>query len=623
MGHNVGGRTSVDHRASGKQDMPSMAFAGGDGGNVMYMNAMQQQMHQLAMLRGAGMVVQQPQAAQSRCAPGGQPMGYWGGAMDMGMAQLATHQKMHAQPQMFTTSPAMSMLAPAQQLPQQQQQQQQFALNGVPTTRPPPAAVNRALVTPVPHLLDKIDRAEQRIGGVNPLAAVVGDISTWGITVTDPLEKRKVACPTCKIAPTNGLVDSSSKAHTHSICILYQNYKCKVDQNCNQIHVDRQFYTEQRKGTPCCAEHHDLFTQTLLSQQVVVLPRIILVATHRGVRTPYLWPTEHVSLSLGLSRCDVRIIDGVETIIVEDNRVCQVWQCSRCTYGKECNYVHLCRAMYELIPRDTQHRANRASSSRNPSAGPSLSSTPSGRIPIANRSMANGSMALTPMMSTGSNSSFASSCVLGGATPPSGGSHLTQLTPPPQQLQPAPYSSDTWVSVAVRQATVASQPVPLAASAGRAAGGGPAPAPAAEVEEEEEEDEEWEEDEESSESEKEDLKMTLIVRKDLKMGAGKMCAQCCHAAVGCLEKVDGGDNATWKHWKQRWRRIGCAKVALKCESEQDLLDVQAKAKKEGVPTYLVRDAGRTQIASGSKTVLGVGPAPLSKVNSLTGKFKLL
>ena len=192
--------------------------------------------------------------------------------------------------------------------------------------------------------------------GPNPLVEVVKDFKKWGITVTDPLEKRKVACPFFKISPTNGLLDSSSKAHTHSICILYQNGRCKVEQNCNQIHVDRMYYSIQRLGAPCCAIHHDLFTSSLLSAGVVRLPHVILVTTYKGRRQPYIWPGELISLSLGLSHCPVKVVDGHDTIVVDDSRVCQVWQGSRCTYGKECNYVHMCRAAYANLPRDVQQR---------------------------------------------------------------------------------------------------------------------------------------------------------------------------------------------------------------------------------------------------------------------------
>jgi peptidyl-tRNA hydrolase, PTH2 family len=38
---------------------------------------------------------------------------------------------------------------------------------------------------------------------------------------------------------------------------------------------------------------------------------------------------------------------------------------------------------------------------------------------------------------------------------------------------------------------------------------------------------------------------------------------------------------------------------------------------------VIADAGRTQIASGSLTVLGIGPAPKGVVDGVTGQLKLL
>lgn len=74
---------------------------------------------------------------------------------------------------------------------------------------------------------------------------------------------------------------------------------------------------------------------------------------------------------------------------------------------------------------------------------------------------------------------------------------------------------------------------------------------------------------------------------------------------------------------KRWEKQGQAKVALKVESEEDLLMLQAQAMSLGLCAQIIRDAGRTQIASGSTTVLGIGPAPKSKVDEVTGHLKLL
>ncbi len=53
------------------------------------------------------------------------------------------------------------------------------------------------------------------------------------------------------------------------------------------------------------------------------------------------------------------------------------------------------------------------------------------------------------------------------------------------------------------------------------------------------------------------------------------------------------------------------------------MTLQARAHSLGITAEVIADAGRTQIASGSRTVLGVGPAPKSLVDQVTGGLKLL
>jgi PTH2 family peptidyl-tRNA hydrolase len=61
---------------------------------------------------------------------------------------------------------------------------------------------------------------------------------------------------------------------------------------------------------------------------------------------------------------------------------------------------------------------------------------------------------------------------------------------------------------------------------------------------------------------------------------------------------------------------------LQVKSEDELLIMQAQAISLGLCTRVIQDAGRTQIASGSKTVLGV-LGPKSVVDGVTGHLKLL
>ena len=74
---------------------------------------------------------------------------------------------------------------------------------------------------------------------------------------------------------------------------------------------------------------------------------------------------------------------------------------------------------------------------------------------------------------------------------------------------------------------------------------------------------------------------------------------------------------------KRWERHGQAKVAVQVKSEEDMVTLQAQAVSLGICAHVVHDAGRTQIASGSATVLGVGPAPKRVVDEITGQLKLL
>ncbi|KAF9102768.1 hypothetical protein BGX29_004203 [Mortierella sp. GBA35] len=134
-------------------------------------------------------------------------------------------------------------------------------------------------------------------------------------------------------------------------------------------------------------------------------------------------------------------------------------------------------------------------------------------------------------------------------------------------------------------------------------------------------------DEESEDEENEDLadfdlqeeyKMVLIVRSDLNMGKGKAAAQCCHATLANYKELAKKSPKTLA----RWEYFGQAKVTLKVDNEEDMLLLQAQAMSIGLAAHSIRDAGRTQIAAGSRTVLAVGPGPISVVNSITGKLKL-
>ncbi|KAI8098658.1 peptidyl-tRNA hydrolase [Halteromyces radiatus] len=113
--------------------------------------------------------------------------------------------------------------------------------------------------------------------------------------------------------------------------------------------------------------------------------------------------------------------------------------------------------------------------------------------------------------------------------------------------------------------------------------------------------------------------MVLVVRTDLGMTKGKIAAQCGHATLACYKAIQKSNPAVLR----KWERSGQAKVALKAVSEEQLLELQAMALSLNITAQSICDAGRTQIAAGSRTVLGVGPGPVELLNQVTGHLKLL
>jgi PTH2 family peptidyl-tRNA hydrolase len=114
-------------------------------------------------------------------------------------------------------------------------------------------------------------------------------------------------------------------------------------------------------------------------------------------------------------------------------------------------------------------------------------------------------------------------------------------------------------------------------------------------------------------------KMVLCINLELGMGKGKMAAQCGHATLGAYKRaMKRCPNAV--KW---WERMGCAKIAVKCPTELEMHSVFELAVAKDIPLYMVEDAGRTQIAAGSRTVLGLGPAPTHVFEGVTSHLKLM
>jgi PTH2 family peptidyl-tRNA hydrolase len=116
-----------------------------------------------------------------------------------------------------------------------------------------------------------------------------------------------------------------------------------------------------------------------------------------------------------------------------------------------------------------------------------------------------------------------------------------------------------------------------------------------------------------------EYKMVIVTRKDLNLSAGKLAAQVAHAAVACALETKKYNSK----WFSKWQNEGGKKAVVKVDCEKDFYPLKDKAEELGIVTNLVVDAGHTEIPTGTKTVLGIGPAPDNIIDRVTGDLPLL
>lgn len=133
-----------------------------------------------------------------------------------------------------------------------------------------------------------------------------------------------------------------------------------------------------------------------------------------------------------------------------------------------------------------------------------------------------------------------------------------------------------------------------------------------------------------------DTKQVLVVRSDLKMVRGKEDAQCGHAAIAwlaCRLKIDNAgrspfEPAGWLSGRFTdleidWLRGRNKKVTVVVRSEEELLEIQAKAYEAGILCYVIKDEGLTQFGGiPTNTCLALGPDLSEKIDAITGHLKL-
>ena len=136
-----------------------------------------------------------------------------------------------------------------------------------------------------------------------------------------------------------------------------------------------------------------------------------------------------------------------------------------------------------------------------------------------------------------------------------------------------------------------------------------------------------------------DVKMVIIIRKDLKMGKGKISSQVAHACMKIFfekfkplyeeEFIDNSRHLVgWKMgnlpYFEEYINGAFKKIIVSVNSEEELLAIHQNAVNVGIHSSLIRDAGLTEF-NGVKTytAVGIGPWSGGEIDKITGHLPLL
>ena len=113
-------------------------------------------------------------------------------------------------------------------------------------------------------------------------------------------------------------------------------------------------------------------------------------------------------------------------------------------------------------------------------------------------------------------------------------------------------------------------------------------------------------------------KQVLVVRKDLKMRTGKIAAQCAHASMKALLENQNDERV------QKWLENSFTKICAYVNSEEELLEIEAKANEARLITSMIVDQGRTEFNGIlTRTVLAIGPDLIENIDAITEDLNLL
>lgn len=140
------------------------------------------------------------------------------------------------------------------------------------------------------------------------------------------------------------------------------------------------------------------------------------------------------------------------------------------------------------------------------------------------------------------------------------------------------------------------------------------------------------------------IKQVIVMRHDLGMRKGKAIAQGAHASMAFLtrriqQNTEGvrmpdqfqkyGDFDVYGYMgltpvQREWLQSSFAKVCVRVNSEEELMEIHKKAKAAGLEVHLITDSGKTEFHGvPTNTCLAIGPDLSEKIDPITGGLTLL
>ncbi len=119
-----------------------------------------------------------------------------------------------------------------------------------------------------------------------------------------------------------------------------------------------------------------------------------------------------------------------------------------------------------------------------------------------------------------------------------------------------------------------------------------------------------------------ELKMWLVVRKDIEIPKGKLAGQSGHAFEGLVSSIYeiGG---TFLDKYQTYKTHNTPKIVVTCKNLAALERARDELNAAGILSYTVTDAGRTVFSEPTVTVLALGPCYREELPKFVERFQLM